>query len=396
MTSLTLGYIRWASALLVLALLAGCSASMIDINPPPDAGTATVNVTILRADDGEPIGVEATVVVGGQTATLTAGEQTVRVAGVPFGNSDPPSQPLTVNAEGFVTYFENLELNASGTTTTQADLEEADPEVTGTVTGAVTNAESGNPVANVVVAFRPDIPGTPEAVQAATDNAGEYTVRGILTGATVGEATASGFLTAAEQLVVVQEAGGGNATALDFELVPTSSKANVSGRVIDLITLDPIEGAAVTIGGVGPELTTANGRFRILEAPVGDQTVEVAADGYDEFSNTFTILPNMPDLTIQLAPSQAEPPPGPATISGTVTIRNNPDNAGATVKAILESSGQVIDTAVTNEAGEYGLFVPPGVYRIEVSFEGVTISQTVELKGAGRVRTGVDFLITAP
>ena len=382
--------LAWA----LLPLLAGCSASMIKVNPGPGAGNAVIDVTILRIDNGEPLGVEATVVIGGVKATMAAGDQGVRVSDVPFGNSDPPTQPLTVNAEGFVTYFEDLQLNASGTTQTQVDLEVADPSVTGAVSGVVTNLDSGNPVANVRLEFKPDISGTPEGIKAATDNSGEYTVRGVPTGATLAQATAQGFLPETKQIVVAQ--GDGSNPALDFELVPTTSKANVSGRVIDLITRDPIKDAGVTIGGVGPETTDQDGRFSLLEVPVGDQVIEVTATDYDPFSDTMTITPGMPDLQIQLAPSEAKPPPGPATISGTVTIRNNPDSSGATVKAIDDPSGQVIDTAVTNTDGEYGLFVPPGRYRIEVSFKGVTISKAVVLGGAGRVLTGVDFEITAP
>jgi hypothetical protein len=366
---------------------------MIKVNPGPDAGKATIDVTLLRSD-GQPLGIEAVVVIGGVKATMAAGDQGVRVSGVPFGTSNPPTQPLTVNAEGFVTYFENLQLNASGLTQTQVTMEAADPSVTGTVSGAVTNLDSGNPVANVVLEFAPDIPGSPEGIKAATDDAGEYTIRGVPTGATVATATAQGFLTDTKQIVVAQ--GEDANPALDFELVATTSKANVSGHVTDLITRDPIKDASVTIGGVGPELTDANGHFALTEVPVGDQTIQITATDHDPFSDTVTITPGMPDLQVQLAPSEAKPPPGPATISGTVTIRNNPDNSGAAVKAIDEVSGQVIDTAVTNAAGEYGLFVPPGQYRIEVSFRGVTISKTVTLGGAGRVLKGVDFTITAP
>jgi hypothetical protein len=384
-----------ALAWVLVPLLSGCSASMIHINPP-DASTATVDVTIIRADTAEPIDVGATVVIGGETATLAAGDQTVRVSGVPFGSDDPPTQPLTVNAEDFVTYFTNLELSRGAVTQAEVQLDVADPTLTGTVTGKVTNEDDDTPIGNVILEFKPDIPGTPEGITCATDKAGQYTARGILTGATVVTATAVGFLGATEKLVVVQDSGGTGTPPLDLQLVPTSTKVNVSGRVIDLITRDPIKDASVDMGGVGPELTDANGRFQLLEVPVGDQTIHVTATDYDPYTDTVSVAPGMASLQVELAASQDRPPTWPSTISGTVTIRNNPDNAGATVKAIDGSSGQVIDTTVTNAAGEYGLFVPPGTYRIEVSFEGVTISKSVTLGGAGRTRTGVDFQITAP
>jgi hypothetical protein len=367
---------------------------MIHINPPAD--DTAVTVTVVTADTGDPPPVDATVVVGGQEATLAAGDDSVSITQVPFGDADPPTQPLTVNAEGFVTHFESLELQTSGTTSVQVELDAADPDTTGTVTGVVTDEATGDPVVNAVLNFRPDIGGDPEGVQAATNVAGQYTVRGVFTGATVAEVIATGYLTGHAQVVVIQDSGGGNTDPVDFELVPTSAKVSVSGRVIDLITREPIQGATVTIGGVGPATTDQDGAFTLADVPVGDQSLQAMANDYDALNSTVEVRPGMIDLVLELAPIEDQPPPGPATIRGTVTIHNNPDNAGATVKAIRTSSGEVIDTDVTNVDGEYGLFVPPGRYRIEVSFKGVTVSRTVTLGGFGRVLTGVDFQITAP
>jgi len=392
---LALRQLARVAAWALMPLLAGCSAGMIRINPP-DTETATVDVTVVVAGTSDPLTVEATVVVGGEQATLAAGEAAVRVPGVPYGTADPPRQPLTVNAPGFATHFENLELKATGVTDVQVEMEAADPDLTGTITGNVNDSETGDPIANAVLDFRPDIPGDPEGVQAGTNKAGAYTVRGVLTGATVVEATATGYLTGEQSVVVIQDSGGGNADPLDFDLVPTSAKTTVNGQVLDLIRRDPVAGATVSLGGVGPETTGADGRFTLPDVPVGDQPLQVMADKYDTVNTTVSVVPGMPDLTIELAPIEDQPPPGPATIRGTVTINNNPGNAGATVKAIRTADAQVIDTDVTNVEGDYGLFVPPGRYRIEVSFKGVTVSRTVTLEGFGRVLTGVDFQITAP
>jgi len=381
-----------------LLLLLGCSASDIKVYPPgPGDTTTTVEVTITHAGTGEPIGVVATVVIGGEKATLTAGEQTVSVAAVPFGDADPPTQPLTVTAQGFVTYFDPaLPLNATGVTDATVELEAADPALTGSLSGKVENMESGNPLTNVVVEFRPDIFGQPDVVKAATAKDGGYTVAGVPVGKTIVTATADGFLTAETRIVVIQDAGGSGNDPVNLKLVPTSSKVVVKGRVVDLITRDPVKDASVQIGGVGPEPTDAQGRFQVAEVPVGQQVLQVSATGYDPFSDTITVAPGVPDLRIELAPTQSGPPPGPWTISGTVTIHNNPSNAGATVKAINTQTGKVIDTAITDSDGHYYLWVPPGTYRVEASFKGVTVPSTVTLGGAGRKLTHVDFEITAP
>jgi len=387
-------------ASLGLCLLLGCSASDIRINPGSGGGsTGTVVVTVVRKDTAGPIGVEAVVIVGGERATIAAGDSIVRITNVPFGNVQPPNQPtqpLTVTARGFVTVLQQLTLNVTGETTVTVELEAADLDLTGTVEGETTNADSGNPIKNVTVKFRPDIPGTAVLVAGATDTTGKYVVGGIPTGRTIASVSAQGFLPAEQRVVVIQDSSGVGNDPVDFELVATSSKATVKGRVIDLITRDPVAGASVEVGGRPPVLTPADGRFEVTEVPVGEQVIQVTVQEYDPLTRTITVLPSMADLQIELAPTEASPPAAPATISGTVTIRDQADNAGATVSAVSVRTDQVIASTVTDADGFYGLFVPPGTYRIEVSFQGATISKTVTLGGAGRTLTGLDFQITPP
>ena len=389
-----------ALALPGLCLLLGCSASDIRINPGSGGGsTGTVVVTVLRKDTAGPIGVEAVVIVGGERGTLAASEDSVLIPSVPFGDVQSPNQPvqpLTVTARGFVTVLQQLTLNVTGETTVTVELEEADLDLTGTVEGEITNADSGNPIKNVTVKFQPDISGTTVLVEGATDVDGRYIVGGISTGNVIASVSAQGFLPAEQKIVVIQDSSGVGNDPVDFQLVATSSKATVQGRVIDLITRDPVEGASVEVGGRPPVLTRADGSFEVTEVPVGEQVIQVTAQDYDPLARTITVLPSMADLQIEVAPTEASPPAVPATISGTVTIRNQADNAGATVSAVDVRTDQVIASTVTDADGFYGLFVPPGTYRIEVSFQGATVSKTVTLGGAGRTLTGVDFQITPP
>jgi hypothetical protein len=391
----------WRSLLLLApVVLAGCTASMIRIIPqPPGGGTTTVVVTAYKKDTIDPLGVEATVIAGGQRVTLPAGDITVSVANVPLGEADPHTQPLTVTASGFVTSFQELELSTVGQTTVTVELEAADLSLTGTMMGTITATGGTAPVSNATVQFRPDVPGGSEyVVEGATDEQGQYVIGGIPTGNVIVTVNAQGYLTDSAQAVVIEDTSPSGNPALDVSLVPTTTKVTVQGRVTDLITGAGVGGATVTIGSLTPVTTRDDGSFEVAEVPVGSQTASVTASDYDPRSVSFTAAPGMSDLAIELAPTSSQPPSGPATIIGMVIVRNRTDNSGVTVKGIRgwSDTGDVLDTKVTGPSGEYGLFVPPGDYRIQVTFEGVTDHKDVTLPGGGRTLTVEPFEIMPP
>jgi len=380
-----------------VAALLGCSASNIRIIGGGSLDSGTVVVTILTKDSGGALEVEAVIIIGGERGTLQAGDTEVSIPDVPFGEfEDQPTQPMSVTAGGFVTLLQTVTISTSGQTEVTVELETADPDTTGTVAGTVTDFETDDPVVSATIAFSPDIPGTTVSVAGITDKDGQYTVGGIPTGNVVVKATADAYVSEERKILVVQDAGGAGNADEDFTLAGSASTATVSGRVTDLISRDPIEGASVEIADRDPVETEADGSFEVTEVSVGNQSIIVTKAGYDPATRTITVTPGMADVSIELAPTEAAPPPSPATITGTVTVRNRQDSSGVTVKAVRTSDGATLGETLTDAGGNYGLFVPPGTYRIEVSLDTVSISKTVTLQGAGRVLTGVDFEITAP
>ncbi len=390
----------WSRALLLAAtvVLGGCSAGMVHIVPPPPGGQkVTVIVTVQQSATGQPLTVDGVVIVGGQRATLTAGTASVTVPNVPLGTASPPTQPLAVTAPGFVTSFQQLQLNTSGATAVTVPLDVADPSLTGTVGGTVTDSVAGSGVANATVQFRLNVTGSDLIIEGATDTTGAYIVGGIPAGNVIATASAQGYLSQATPVVVIQDAGSGGNPALNFQLVPTTTKVTVTGRVIDLIARTPVAGATVTIASLTPVTTRADGSFEVADVPVGDETIAVDAQGYDHYSAVVAVTPGLPALQIELAPTQSGPPPGPTTISGNVVVTNHPDNSGVTVQGILEATNKAIDTTVTPASGDYGLWVPPGTYTIRVSIGTASLEKEhVVLPGGGAVLTHVNFQITAP
>jgi TonB-linked SusC/RagA family outer membrane protein len=64
----------------------------------------------------------------------------------------------------------------------------------------------------------------------------------------------------------------------------------VQGTVVDAMTLSPIAGAQISIEGAGlGSLTNAQGRFQILNVPVGQQTVRAQILGYSDGMETVTV-----------------------------------------------------------------------------------------------------------
>jgi len=75
----------------------------------------------------------------------------------------------------------------------------------------------------------------------------------------------------------------------DFEEDQQPGECALTGYVLDAISGDGISGAEVYIVGDGSTETDESGWFLIGEAPCGDQTVEITADGYIDLEAEISI-----------------------------------------------------------------------------------------------------------
>ncbi len=385
------------SALLIsgLVLLAGCGSGGGNGEPPPPPGTV-VPGTVIDEETTDPIA-NARVVIGGKVGTSGA-DGSFEVREVPFGTGTPPTQPLTVTAAGYVTNDHLLTLvpdrNVQDPVT--VTLTPADTSLTGTMSGTVTTANPGAPIARALVEFT-SVPGEPVSfsVRGHTDDNGFYSIGGVPSGSAVANAIASDFLLESRTVLVIADDEGTN-DPVDFALTSGTSMQDVSGLVVTLETQAPLPGALVQLGERPAVTTNAAGEFTVTAVPVGPQNLEVSASGHDPFLQTVEVRPDMAPLRVELPVTDTTPPGTPFTIAGTVVVLNQGDNAGVTVTATLVSTSEELDRTVTNAEGAYGLFVPPGTYTIEASIGPNSASTQVTLPGAGSVITGVDFALTAP
>ncbi|MFW6437615.1 MAG: carboxypeptidase regulatory-like domain-containing protein [Armatimonadota bacterium] len=375
----------------VLIGLTGCGGL-----PPADddAGGGTVVVLVVDEETSAPLEVPATVIAGGVRGVLDPAEEQLVLQNVPIGSGTPPTQPLTATAEGFVTRTQEVQMQVTAATWVTVALTETDRGVTGTVAGTVREAGSGDPVVNAFIRF--SAPGTDDdsGVGGYTDSEGRFVIGGIPEGERRVIVEAEDFLPRTPTTVdIVADADGENED-LQFELVAGDTNVSVRGTVVEVLTRLPVEGATVTFGEGAPLETDADGRFRATDVPVGDQTVTVTAEGYDDLTTVIRVLPGMSDVTFEIFEAAGDPPVGPSTIIGTVTLSGAPDNAGATVTAVSLDTESAVAEDETDAAGQFGLFVPPGRYDIRVSFEGRQISREVTVPEGGVIVDGINFVLS--
>ncbi len=372
----------------MITLVVGCGG----INTNPEAAqSTTVIVETIEAGTDELLEVAATVVVQGKRGVVDLRDGWCILRNVPLGDQDPPVAPMTVTAPGYITVSRQIELSKYSYTPVTVEMEEADLATTGTAQGHVTSA-AGAPVGSAVVRFTQTDVGGGTEIYGFTDDDGFYIIGGVPTGLVTVTAEAIGYISQTRTEDIFSDASGGN-DDIDFVLIGGDTKVDVRGDVVSLTSGELLVGAEVVIAGLPSVFTDIDGEFEVLQVPVGLQVIEVTVDEYDDYSGTITVSPGMDPVHVLMSPRSPDPPPGPYTISGTVTLIGPPDNSGAVVSAWELDRGLDMGSYTTGPDGNYYLFVPPGRYKVEASYGDKAIGRTVELE-RGRVLTDIDFVLT--
>lgn len=164
----------------------------------------------------------------------------------------------------------------------------------GNVTGTVTRADTGDPIANALVTIKS---GATTVASATTDQNGQYTITGVDGGTYQATASAAGFSPQTKTIVVQS-----NQTITEnFQLEPVPP-GSISGLVVRQGDQQPEEGVEVEVVSsnktyrttTGP-VQTENGytfNWRITGVDAGDYTVRVRKSG-------FTPVPDSRTVTVQ-------------------------------------------------------------------------------------------------
>ena len=157
--------------------------------------------------------------------------------------------------------------------------------VGGNITGVVTDAETGNPIADATVVL---VQGTTPIDSTTTNAQGAYTFQGVDEGDYTVAVQADGYEDATPVTVTVV---CDETTTQDFSLTPTPCVGNISGQVTDAVTGDAIAGAtvALTIPTSPPDMgdiiaittTNAQGTYAFQDVDCGSYAVTADATGYE-------------------------------------------------------------------------------------------------------------------
>ena len=97
---------------------------------------------------------------------------------------------------------------------------------------------------------------------------------------------------------------GGGANPVSFATSQLGGYASLVGTVLDIVTLQPINGATILVGNSGPYATDGNGRYVANEVTPGTFTVTVSKSGYDNWVGNITLNPHQAALkNIKLTPA---------------------------------------------------------------------------------------------
>lgn len=280
-----------------------------------------------------------------------------------------------------------MALSGSGVAFAAPPSAPAGPAATASVSGTVTDADSGAGIAGATVVAL-DADGDASA-QGTTTSTGGYTITGLAPGSYVVSVSADGYETGATDDVAVAEAA--IVTGIDLALVAESpapggfmmlaappTTYELSGTVLDSEG-EPVEGITVYFDG-DIEVSTntgVNGTFSITVSPgtyyaafvdwrpgdeYPDQYYNASGTAVGFSSQQSPILVEDADVDLELTLLRW------GCISGTVTDANGdpiPDT-GATVWAVDPDTGTSRGFSSAVEDGEFCIQVFPGTYKVLV------------------------------
>jgi hypothetical protein len=239
----------------------------------------------------------------------------------------------------------------------------------GSITGTVTDTQTGQPVSGATVSYSGTGPAGVVSGTLLTNATGQYSVSGVAVTTYTVSAGAAGYGSQSANVTV----GGARSVTQNFGLAP--GPGSISGTVIDSVTSQPLNGAAVSYSG-GSTSTNAAGQYSLSAVAEGTYQVTAHMNSYTDQVLGVTVGPSgSPTQNFTLAPN-------PGSITGTVTDAHT----GLTLTGVTVSfSG---GSTSTNAAGQYTFTgVTEGTYTVSATFGGYAGQTASVAVGPGAAMT---------
>jgi subtilisin family serine protease len=329
----------YSSSVAVTVVSGGSEVANFCLNQIPDS----VNGTVTNAEDGSPVA-GAMVTDGTRTTTTdAAGEYTI-------ANVPPGAYKVTASKPGYYSSSLAVTVVSGGSTVASFSLN----QIPGSITGTVTSAKNGSPIARATVTY---------GIRMTTTNSrGKYTIANVPPGTYQVTASKSGYYSSSVAVTVVS--GGSTVASFSLNQIP----GGIMGTVTNAKDGSPIVGATVT-DGTRTTTTDAEGKYTIASVPPGTYRVTASTAGYYGASLKLTVVSG----GSKVANFRLKQIPG--TITGTVTSAKD----GSPVARATVTLGTRRTTA--DRRGKYTITnVPPGSYQVTAGrwgYESVTSSAAV-------------------
>ena len=324
--TLTVSAAGFTSTTRTVTVVAGTvSAGTIALTPLPTTGAVTGTVT--NAGTGTPLPNATVAVTGTSLRTTTNSDGNFTLNGVLQGR-----QTLAVSASGFTATTRDVTVMAR-TSISTGTIALKPIDNTGTVTGTVTNAETGAPLFRATVAVN----GTKLSIGTLDD--GTFTLNGIPEGRRTLTISASGFTATTRDVTVVARTSISAGTIVLTTPLPTTG--SIDGTVIHAFTETPLQFITIAVNGLSTT-SSSNGSFVLRGVPVGPQTVTVSAPQFNSTTRTVEVPADgsVSTGTIALTPSFLD-------FSGTyfgTEVRSNEDRFP--IKIVIQQTDNIASVSI--------------------------------------------------
>ncbi|MBI9037952.1 MAG: carboxypeptidase regulatory-like domain-containing protein [Bacteroidales bacterium] len=314
------------------------SLNNLNLGDPGD-----ISGIVIDSETTDPI-VGASIVVDGTAFSATSGSNgEYLIEDIPAGNYD-----ITATADN---YYAETKTNQEVISGENTKIDFSLVRIPGIILGAIIDSVTLNPIEGAIVTLE----GTTYTAISGED--GSYLITDIYPGIYSVSASANNYY---PQTKTNQEVISGETTKIDFSLIRIPGI--ISGIITDSETLNPIEGAIVTLEGTTYSATTAeDGSYSITDIYPGTFDVTATANTY--YSETITNQEVISDETTVIDFSLVRIP---GIISGTIT---DSKTLNLIEGAIVTLEGTTY-FATTAEDGTYSITdIYPGIYEVIATAE---------------------------